>query len=146
MQAAWTGWQALPAPTTTVNVLGREVAFAVGEGLGNTIGAYITGPPQVKAIIFLPDHFGWRVPQLQALCDALSQACDALVCCPDVHRGNCIDRYTAEAVRFAAMPRFDGTMPLRQHQLDACAAVLYKMLLTSSNGLARCAAMLQPQH
>ena len=97
-----------PAPMTQLPTLpppcdytpqGSEAAFAVGPHAASIIGAYRTGNTASKrSCVLLPDEFGWRVPQTRQLCDELASRLQALVLCPDVHRGNHIDAVTADTV------------------------------------------------
>jgi hypothetical protein len=87
-------------PSSDYQARGKEAAFCVGGGEGNVIGAYTAGGNSAAhCVIDMPDHFGWRVPQMRAVCDELAARLNAWVVCPDVHRGNSVDRWVAQAVR-----------------------------------------------
>lgn len=78
---------------------GSLAAFAVGLDAGNVIGAYSTGDKSSTSVcIVIPDILGWRSPQNLRLCDELADATGWLVVCPDLHRGNVVDKWVADQV------------------------------------------------
>ena len=92
--------QALP-PSCEYASQGKEAAFAVGEDAANVIGAYVVAAQHAQhtTCVVVPDQFGWRLAQTRRLCDDLAAQLGARVVCPDVHRGNHVDRFTVATVR-----------------------------------------------
>ena len=63
------------------------------------MGSYMAGKGHTEAAcLVLPDHFGWKGPHIHRLCDDLAETLQACVVCPDIHRGDIIDKWVQEMV------------------------------------------------